>query len=102
MGGCQPARDRGGVGRHLHDREGRPVTINALLAGLVPGLCLFAGYAFQTAGLRLAGAATAGFLTGLSVVMVAAGEALDARGVAGCGLILMGMILAQRPSVGPP
>ncbi len=41
-----------------------------LWAGLVVGACLFAGYAFQTAGLQFTGAGRAGFITGLSVVIV--------------------------------
>jgi drug/metabolite transporter (DMT)-like permease len=39
-------------------------------AGTVVGVCLFAGYAFQTAGLQFTGAGRAGFITGLSVVIV--------------------------------
>ena len=39
-------------------------------AGLIVGACLFAGYAFQTAGLQFTGAGRAGFITGLSVVIV--------------------------------
>ena len=39
-------------------------------AGLVVGTCLFAGYGFQTAGLQFTGAGRAGFITGLSVVIV--------------------------------
>jgi drug/metabolite transporter (DMT)-like permease len=38
--------------------------------GALIGLVLFAGYAFQTFGLRLTTPAKAGFITGLSVVMV--------------------------------
>lgn len=38
--------------------------------GLIAGLFLFGGYAFQTAGLRFTGPAKAAFLTGLFVVMV--------------------------------
>lgn len=40
------------------------------LAGLLIGLFLFAGYAFQTLGLGLTTSAKAGFITGLSVVLV--------------------------------
>ncbi|MFP3897472.1 MAG: EamA family transporter [Anaerolineales bacterium] len=39
-------------------------------AGVLIGLFLFAGYAFQTAGLRYTSASNAGFITGLSVVLV--------------------------------
>jgi drug/metabolite transporter (DMT)-like permease len=39
-------------------------------AGIFIGLFLFGGYAFQTVGLKYTGAANAGFITGLSVVLV--------------------------------
>jgi drug/metabolite transporter (DMT)-like permease len=39
-------------------------------AGLIIGLALFGGYAFQTVGLQYTTAANAGFITGLSVVLV--------------------------------
>ena len=39
-------------------------------AGVLIGLFLFAGYAFQTVGLRSTTASKAGFITGLSVVIV--------------------------------
>ena len=39
-------------------------------AGVLIGLFLFGGYAFQTVGLKYTGAANAGFITGLSVVLV--------------------------------
>lgn len=41
-----------------------------LAAGSLLGTVLFAGYAFQTYGLTLTSAANAGFITGLSVVLV--------------------------------
>lgn len=41
-----------------------------LLAGVGAGVFLFAGYAFQTLGLQHTEAAKAGFITGLSVVLV--------------------------------
>lgn len=41
-----------------------------LAAGFVIGLALFGGYAFQTVGLQYTTAANAGFITGLSVVLV--------------------------------
>lgn len=41
-----------------------------LLAGLTIGIFLFAGYAFQTVGLKYTTAANAGFITGLSVILV--------------------------------
>ncbi|MCL4424570.1 MAG: DMT family transporter [Firmicutes bacterium] len=42
----------------------------ALPAGIILGLFLFAGYAFQTLGLQFTTPARAGFITGLSVVLV--------------------------------
>jgi drug/metabolite transporter (DMT)-like permease len=38
--------------------------------GVLAGICLFGGYAFQTAGLKLTTSSKAAFLTGLTVVMV--------------------------------
>jgi drug/metabolite transporter (DMT)-like permease len=38
--------------------------------GLLAGACLFGGYAFQTAGLKLTTASKAAFLTGLAVLLV--------------------------------
>lgn len=43
---------------------------STLLAGGFIGLFLFGGYAFQTVGLQYTGPATAGFITGLAVVLV--------------------------------
>lgn len=51
-------------------------------AGALIGLFLFGGYAFQTLGLRYASASKAGFITGLSVVLVP---------------LLSSAILRQRP-----
>jgi drug/metabolite transporter (DMT)-like permease len=51
-------------------------------AGVLIGLFLFGGYAFQTAGLRYTTASKAGFITGLYVAMVPA---------------LSAMLLRQRP-----
>jgi drug/metabolite transporter (DMT)-like permease len=42
----------------------------ALKAGLIAGLALFAGFLFQTLGLRLTTATKSAFLTGLSIPMV--------------------------------
>jgi len=39
-------------------------------AGVLIGLCLFSGYAFQTIGLQYTSASKAGFITGLSVALV--------------------------------
>jgi drug/metabolite transporter (DMT)-like permease len=46
------------------------ISLNELLAGVFIGIFLFGGYAFQTVGLQYTGAANAGFITGLSVVLV--------------------------------
>ena len=48
-------------------------------SSLLVGVALFAGYAFQTAGLKLTTPAKAGFITGLSVVFVPIGAALVLR-----------------------
>lgn len=48
----------------------RTITWRKLAAGVVVGLLLFAGYSFQTIGLRYTSASKAGFITGLSVVIV--------------------------------
>ena len=48
-------------------------------APLLLGVALFAGYAFQTAGLHLTTPAKAGFITGLSVVIVPLFSALILR-----------------------
>ena len=42
----------------------------AARGGVLAGICLFGGYAFQTAGLKLTTPSKAAFLTGLSIVMV--------------------------------
>lgn len=46
------------------------ITPKEIQAGVLIGLFLFGGYAFQTVGLKYTGAANAGFITGLSVVLV--------------------------------
>ena len=77
-------------------RRGAPLA----RAGVLAGICLFAGYAFQTAGLQFTGAGRAGFITGLSVVIVPIVSALARRhpvgraaafgvGLATCGLALL-------------
>ena len=43
---------------------------NAFIAGVVLGSCLFIGYSLQTIGLLYTTPSKAGFITGLSVVMV--------------------------------
>ena len=58
--------------RRRNGTAGVRTSINSheIRAGVIIGLALFAGYAFQTFGLRLTTPAKAGFITGLSVVMV--------------------------------
>lgn len=51
----------------------------SLTAGIFIGFFLFGGYAFQTVGLKYTGAANAGFITGLSVVLVPLFTALGLR-----------------------
>ncbi len=51
----------------------------ALLPGILVGAALFAGYAFQTFGLRYTTPAKAGFITGMSVVLVPLGQAVFLR-----------------------
>lgn len=46
------------------------VTKASLVKGIIIGIMLFAGYAFQTFGLKYTLASNAGFITGLSVVIV--------------------------------
>ncbi|MFZ5634444.1 MAG: DMT family transporter [Bacillota bacterium] len=54
----------------LYYRQLLKVTGKEIQAGVFIGLFLFGGYAFQTVGLKYTGAASAGFITGLSVVLV--------------------------------
>ncbi len=50
--------------------DGRQEGWPALAAGVVIGVVLMIGYAFQTVGLRYTTAAKAGFITGMSVILV--------------------------------
>jgi drug/metabolite transporter (DMT)-like permease len=54
----------------LFSQRLRDVHRAEICAGMAIGLFLFAGYAFQTFGLRYTSASKAAFITGLSVVMV--------------------------------
>lgn len=82
-----------------------------LKAGLLTGLFLFAGYAFQTLGLRFTTASKAGFITGLSVVIVPMlsalflGQSPPGRVWVGAGLAAIGLAFLSLkgsliPSVG--
>lgn len=48
----------------------KKMDVKTLAAGLVIGLFLYAGYAFQTVGLKYTSASNAGFITGMAVVLV--------------------------------
>ncbi|MGC8779781.1 MAG: DMT family transporter [Anaerolineae bacterium] len=74
-------RARGRVGPA--GRTLRWPAFGAAAAGI--GLALFAGYALQTAGLSLTTPAKAGFITGLSVVIVPAVATLSGRSEQGAG-----------------
>lgn len=74
-----------------------------LAGGLFIGLALFGGYAFQTVGLQYTTAANAGFITGLSVVLVPLFVAgltrtlpapMAVTGVA-CAIIGLGLLAVQ-------
>lgn len=64
-----------------------------IAAGMLLGFFLFAGYAFQTWGLRDTTASKAGFITGLSVVIVPALSTLWLRQKPSLG-VLLGIALA--------
>lgn len=80
-------------------RKGWRWNAKELGAGVLIGLALFAGYAFQTFGLQFTMPAKAGFITGLSVVMVPALSALllrrppDKGAVIGVFLATAGLVL---------
>ena len=77
-------------------RPSAPLLLRAS-APLLLGIALFAGYAFQTAGLHLTTPAKAGFITGLSVVIVPLFSALILRQMPsrnawlGVGLAVVGL-----------
>ncbi|MED1205356.1 DMT family transporter [Heyndrickxia acidicola] len=54
----------------LYEKNKPPFSWKSLLSGIILGFCLFIGYSFQTIGLLYTTPAKAGFITGLSVVMV--------------------------------
>ncbi|HSN74733.1 MAG TPA: DMT family transporter [Anaerolineae bacterium] len=60
-------------------RKATEVATTNWLPGVLVGLALFAGYAFQTFGLRYTTPAKAGFITGMSVVLVPLGQAIFLR-----------------------
>jgi drug/metabolite transporter (DMT)-like permease len=82
-----------------------------ILPSVLIGAALFAGYAFQTAGLKLTTPAKAGFITGLSVVLVPLASALILRqppsrnswigvGLATAGLALLSLTADLRIQAG--
>jgi drug/metabolite transporter (DMT)-like permease len=72
------AKTLGGKASPPRLRASAPLLLRAV-APLLIGIALFAGYAFQTAGLLLTTPAKAGFITGLSVVIVPVFAALILR-----------------------
>ena len=64
------------------------ISKGTLLKGAALGIFLFSGYAFQTIGLQYTTASNAGFITGLSVVIVPALVALTTRTLPRLNLIL--------------
>ncbi len=64
-----------------------------LKTGFFIGLFLFGGYAFQTVGLKYTGPATAGFITGLAVVLVPLFTALACRRLPGV-FVIIGVLFA--------
>ena len=75
------------------------VATTSWLPGILVGLALFAGYAFQTFGLRETTPAKAGFITGLSVALVPLGQAIFLRrpprrnSILGVALATLGLAL---------
>lgn len=67
------------VFRPLPSKFARPKPL--LAGGVLAGICLFGGYAFQTLGLRYTTPSKSAFITGLSIVLVPAIGALVQRKV---------------------
>ena len=82
----------------------RKLSKEAVLPGVAAGLFLFAGYAFQTVGLKYTTASKSAFLTSLSVPMVPFAGALVYRlvprrlEVIGVVVASVGMVLLTAPS----
>lgn len=80
-------------------RRATEVATTNWLPGVLVGLALFAGYAFQTFGLRETTPAKAGFITGLSVALVPLGQAVFLRrpprrnSIVGVALATLGLAL---------
>ncbi len=75
-----------------------------LVPGIITGIFLFAGYAFQTAGLQTTTASKSAFLTSLSIPMVPLAASLVYRHIPhlfeliGVALASVGMVLLTAPS----
>lgn len=69
------------------------LNLPTLKTGIFIGSFLFAGYAFQTVGLKYTGPATAGFITGLAVVLVPVFTALYYKRMPGI-YVIIGVICA--------
>jgi drug/metabolite transporter (DMT)-like permease len=78
--GLRPVRATGSVTAY-----GAPRRRMSVFAPMLVGVALFAGYSFQTSGLRLTTPAHAGFITGLSVVLVPLAAAVLWRQAPGLG-----------------
>ena len=83
----------------LFGRRLRSLQPRMAAAGVVIGLFLFAGYAFQTVGLQYTSSSKAGFITGLSVVIVPLFSALvlkqvpERQALLGVALATIGLAL---------
>ena len=87
----------------------RRMTLRLAGAGVLVGLALFVGYAFQTLGLEYTSASKAGFITGLSVVLVPILSTLilkkppEPAAIAGVGCAVVGLgLLTPTSKRGPP
>jgi len=82
-----------------HKRKDRVWTKPLVIAGIKIGIWLFLGYAFQTTGLLYTTPAKAGFITGLSVILVPIfsllllKQKISAQAVAGIILAAIGLYL---------
>lgn len=79
------------------------VSPGLLRAGVLLGLAMFGGFAFQTLGLRYTTPARSGFITGLSVVLVPfiarfrLGRDVPRFAWAGVGFAVLGLLALTRP-----
>ncbi len=66
----------------------RRCSLATVIAGIAIGVFLFGGYSFQTVGLIYTSASKAGFITGLSVILVPIMLTLSSRQLPGAGIII--------------